>query len=459
MSALHFSLRTIAWAPFLLLAIAPSCSSEPDETTTQDLTPQYVACNEASQQFTQSFEALEQGVLSSILALNNEDYDTYTTYWTSTFEQQLGTCIQQAEELDGALAGLSGALESQSTTARVPSTLLPRSEPIGTVRQPVLPALILGGLAVSGALLALKEIDEQLTTRRANAEKEKENAIEIRTQKLINEGQAPSDARKLAEAEVERVGVAHIGIPLAKDMATIIATKGLEEAAEAAAGLHPVGKGTVAVMDAWKLGTALGTSGDCTPPETRDFEGYRPMDGSMCRIFIGKTSNATFDPFPTGTWNVLATGTGYELGAVEGVVVIEGQTTLIDGSGWKSLSADKPAGPGECGSVTLEEIDVSSINPIRETGTTSTDQVRVYADASCCWRASTNADWATIEIREGETKGDLVCGNGRIHLIVPCNCSGQRTATVKVGDRTFPIEQAAAPDGPLGSHCHLGVCP
>ncbi|MDZ4063533.1 MAG: hypothetical protein U1E22_02595, partial [Coriobacteriia bacterium] len=348
---------------------------------------------------------------------------------------------------------------SQSTATRVPSTLLSRSEPIGTVRQPVLPAIILGGLAVSGALLALREIDEQLTTRRANAEKEKENAIEIRTQKLISEGQAPSDARKLAEAEVERVGVAHIGVPLAKDMATIIATKGVEEALEAAVGVHPVGRGVVAVKDAWELGTALGTSGDCTPPETRNLDGYRPMDASVCRIFIGKTSNATFDPFPTGTWNVFSTGEGWEPGAEEGVVVIEGQTTFIDGSGWKSLSSGQPAGPGECGAVTLEQVDVISINPIRETGTTSTDQVRVYADASCCWRASTNADWARIEIREGEQKGDLVCGNGRIHLIVPCNCSGQRTATVKVGDRTFQVEQAAAPDGPVGSHCHLGVCP
>ena len=276
----------------------------------------------------------------------------------------------------------------------------------------------------------------------------------------LSMGKTKDEAKYRAEYDASNTATMHFAVPLVEDMAKIVATKALEEAAEAAVGVKPLGRGIVAVKDAWQLGTALATSGDCTPPETRDFEGYRPMDGSMCRVFIGKTSNATFDPFPTGTWNFFATGAGWEPGAVEGVVVIEGQTTFIDGSGWKSLSAGEPAGPGECGSVTLEEVDVISINPIRETGTTSTDQVRVYADASCCWRASTNADWATIEIREGETKGDLVCGNGKIHLIVPCNCSGQRTATVKVGDRTFQVEQAAAPtDGPLGSHCHLGVCP
>jgi hypothetical protein len=443
----------------LLLATAPSCSSEPDETTTRDLTPQYVACNEASQQFTQSFETLEQGVLSSMLALNNEDYDSYTTFWTSTFEQQLGACIQQAEALDSALTGLSGALGSQSTAAGVPSTLLPSSEPIGTVRQPVLP-VILGGLAVGGAILALRELHQAVKSRIENTGQQKEEFIEARTRMYISSMKMDKDeAKARAEYDADKISTGHFGVPLAEDMAKIIATKALEEAAEAAVGVVPVGKGIVAVKNAWKLGTSLGTSGDCAPPETKDFDGYRPMAGSMCRIFIGKTSNATFDPFPTGTWNVLATGAGWELGAVEGVVVIEGQTTYIDGSGWKSLTTDKPAGPGECGAVTLEEVDVTSINPIRETGTTSTDQVRVYADASCCWRASTNADWATIEIREGERKGDLVCGNGRIHVIVPCNCSGQRTATVKVGDRTFPIEQAAAPDGPPGSHCHLGVCP
>jgi hypothetical protein len=456
---LRSSLRTGAWAPFLLLAAAPSCSNETDETTTQDLTPQYVACNAASQQFTQSFETLEQGVLSSMLALNNEDYDTYTTYWTSTFEQQLGACIQQAEELDAALTGLSGALGSQSSATQMPSTLLPRSEPIGTVRQPILPAIILGGLTIAGATLAIREFDKKMRSLITNSDKTTEESIELRTQKYIAAGNAKDEARKLATRDVASVATTEYGIPLVKEMATVIATKGFEEAAEAAVGVHPVGRGIVAVKDAWELGTALGTSGDCTPPETRSLDGYRPMDASMCRIFIGKTSNATFDPFPTGTWNVFATGEGWEPGAEEGVVVIEGQTTFIDGSGWKSLSSGQPAGPGECGAVTLEQVDVISINPIRETGTTSTDQVRVYADASCCWRASTNADWARIEIREGEQKGDLVCGNGRIHLIVPCNCSGQRTATVKVGDRTFQVEQAAAPDGPVGSHCHLGVCP
>jgi hypothetical protein len=66
----------------------------------------------------------------------------------------------------------------------------------------------------------------------------------------------------------------------------------------------------------------------------------------------------------------------------------------------------------------------------------------VFADQRCNWRAVSEATWLTL------TSGRGNAGNGTISYMVDSNPDETpRSATIRVGDKTFTINQAASSGG------------
>ncbi len=212
-------------------------------------------------------------------------------------------------------------------------------------------------------------------------------------------------------------------------------------------------KGALAVKNAWETGELIGTSG-CAEP--RSYQGLVPMDLATCRIYVGQTTDGTLGDIPGGTWGIWAVSPGWEPMWVDEVSVAEGTSTQVDGSGWSKLPPPPGGESSDCVNVTVDAEDLVGINPVYGRGTDSGDQFRVYADPSCCWRATSNSSWLEINYSEGSVQGERVCGDGRVHLIGYCNCTdSNREAIVTVGAEQVTIEQWGQDqfDGACSTEC------